>query len=71
MPTYDFICFDCGYEFSIEHGMHDPHPGACPECRGVLHRKCHTLDVVYKRAGFKAVDKRLEVAPDDYDPDVD
>ena len=71
MPTYDFKCSDCGCEFSIEHGMRDPHPGTCPECVGPIHRKFHTLDVVYKRAGFKAVDKRLEVAPDDYDPDVD
>ena len=71
MPTYSFECSKCGYKFNAEHGMCDPHPEACPKCAGALYRRFHPTSVIYKRAGFKAVDKRLEVAPDDYDPDVD
>lgn len=33
MPTYEFICVDCGHRFSIQHHMTEPMPlVTCPKC---------------------------------------
>lgn len=32
MPTYDYECQDCGYQFEINHSIHDDALTVCPEC---------------------------------------
>jgi len=32
MPTYDFVCENCGY-IEIHHSIHDEHPDKCPQCK--------------------------------------
>jgi len=41
MPTYDFKCRVCGYEFEKTQGMNDPNP-TCP--KGVYGLKAKTED---------------------------
>ena len=35
MPTYDYECQDCKYQFSLTHSIseHDKAKVACPECK--------------------------------------
>ena len=32
MPTYDFLCENCGY-VELHHSIHDDHPEICPQCK--------------------------------------
>lgn len=38
MPTYEFKCHDCDYEFDLFMGMNDDRPTVCPHCDGDLRR---------------------------------
>ncbi len=32
MPTFDFHCNTCEYDWEVWHGIHESHPDSCPEC---------------------------------------
>ncbi len=54
MPTYEYVCKECGYEFEKFQQMTDDHLKTCPECKkDALKRKIgRGASVVFKGAGF-------------------
>jgi putative FmdB family regulatory protein len=38
MPTYDYRCKSCGYEFEAFQAMSDAPLKECPECQGTVQR---------------------------------
>ena len=38
MPTYEYKCSKCNYEFEKFHGINDTPALQCPECNGVVER---------------------------------
>ncbi len=38
MPTYDYICKDCGHTFELFQSMSDPSVKECPSCHGHVRR---------------------------------
>lgn len=38
MPTYEYICGDCGRRFEIPQSINDAPLDTCPECNGVVRR---------------------------------
>ena len=38
MPTYDYVCQDCGHEFEAFQSMKDDPLTECPTCRGKVKR---------------------------------
>ena len=38
MPTYDYVCDDCGHAFEKVQKMTDRPLKKCPECSGAVHR---------------------------------
>lgn len=38
MPTYEYRCEKCGYQFERSQGMKDAPLKQCPQCAGKVHR---------------------------------
>jgi putative FmdB family regulatory protein len=62
MPTYEYICRNCGHEFEAFQSMTDSAKRKCPECgKNALERKIGTgAAVLFKGSGFYQTDYRSE-----------
>ncbi len=38
MPTYEYICNDCGYQFEVNQSINDAPINSCPECKSNVRR---------------------------------
>lgn len=57
MPTYDYICNDCAYEFEEFQKMSDALLTTCPKCKGELQRKIGGgAGLHFKGSGFYITD---------------
>ena len=54
MPTYDYVCTSCGYQFEKFQKMTEDHLKTCPKCqKDALKRKIGKgASVIFKGAGF-------------------
>jgi putative FmdB family regulatory protein len=66
MPTYEYICKNCGHTFEIVHSMSDAALTLCPECGGELRKVFAPPAIAFKGSGFYATDhgKRSKKAPE-------
>jgi len=84
LPTYDFVCPECGYRWEVVKHMQDPNPAQClnparferdgagrvsAHCAGVPQRVWAPMDVHYKGSGFVTTDKGLDKKVAGYDYD--
>jgi putative FmdB family regulatory protein len=62
MPTYDYICDDCGHEFEIYESITVEPRKDCPECsRMTLRRKIGPgAAILFKGSGFYQTDYRSD-----------
>jgi len=59
MPTYDYECTKCGYEFEFFQKMTDKSLTKCPKCAGKLKRLIGSgSGIIFKGSGFYATDYR-------------
>lgn len=59
MPTYEYVCDECGAEHEIVQAMTDPTLTICPACDKPALRKVFTnVGVVFKGSGFYRTDSR-------------
>ena len=59
MPTYDYLCTKCGYQFEEIQKMSDPVLTKCPQCKGKLKRLIGAgVGVIFKGSGFYVTDNR-------------
>jgi putative FmdB family regulatory protein len=56
MPTYEYICKDCGHAFEIVRSMKDDALTVCPECGGTLRKVFGAPAISFKGSGFYATD---------------
>ncbi len=58
MPTYEYVCEECGYEFQKFQKMSEEHLKCCPECgKEKLKRKIGTgAGIIFKGSGFYCTD---------------
>ena len=57
MPTYDYVCFDCGYEFEHFQSMSDEPIRVCPKCNGTVRRKIGGgTGLIFKGSGYYLTD---------------
>jgi len=57
MPTYDYFCTDCKYEFEEFQKMSDSLLEVCPQCEGKLQRKIGGgAGLHFKGSGFYITD---------------
>lgn len=62
MPTYEYECQGCGYEFESFQSMKDDPLKKCPECtKNKLKRKIGSgAGVIFKGSGFYCTDYRSD-----------
>ena len=57
MPTYDYKCEKCGYEFERFQNIKDKALTSCPECGGSIKRLISTgAGIIFKGSGFYQTD---------------
>ena len=57
MPTYDYICSDCGYKFERFQSMSDEPIRVCPKCGGIVHRIISGgTGLIFKGSGYYITD---------------
>lgn len=61
MPTYDYKCTKCGYEFELFQSMNDALVKICPKCKGKVKRLIGSgAGLIFKGSGFYSTDYRSE-----------
>lgn len=58
MPTYAYVCKDCGHAFDVQQSFSDDSLTTCPECGGNLRKQFGAVGVVFKGSGFYKTDSR-------------
>jgi putative FmdB family regulatory protein len=56
MPTYEYLCKDCGHTFEVVQSMNDEPLTVCPECGGDLRKIFAPPAIAFKGSGFYATD---------------
>ncbi|MDD5644928.1 MAG: zinc ribbon domain-containing protein [bacterium] len=59
MPTYEYRCGKCGYEFELFQRMNDPAIRDCPECKtknSVVKMIGGGAGIIFKGSGFYETD---------------
>jgi putative FmdB family regulatory protein len=56
MPTYEYVCKQCGHLFEIVQSMRDQALTECPECGGELRKVFAPPAISFKGSGFYATD---------------
>jgi putative FmdB family regulatory protein len=58
MPTYEYVCKNCGDNFEIFQSFSDKPLKKHKECGGDLQKVFHARGIVFKGGGFYATDSR-------------
>ena len=59
MPTYDYKCQDCGYDFEKFQSINARKLSKCPRCGGKVKRLIGTgAGIIFKGSGFYETDYR-------------
>lgn len=58
MPTYQYVCTDCGERLEVQQSFSDHALSDCPTCDGRLRKVFGAVGVVFKGSGFYRTDSR-------------
>lgn len=58
MPTYSYVCKQCGHSFDAVQSFTDPALTTCEVCGGPLHKHYGSIGVTFKGSGFYRTDSR-------------
>ena len=58
MPTYQYVCTDCGERLELQQSFSDEALTVCPTCDGRLRKVFGAVGVVFKGSGFYRTDSR-------------
>src|SRR5437588_4491930 len=58
MPTYEYVCRDCGQHVEVFQQFSDEPLTVCPNCGGVLRKVFHPAGILLKGSGFYKTDNR-------------
>ena len=60
VPTYEYVCTECGHTFEQFQSFTDDALRHCPECDGRLRKLFNAVGVVFKGSGFYRTDSRAD-----------
>jgi putative FmdB family regulatory protein len=63
MPTYDYVCPNCGYETEVVHSVHGAGPSTCPQCGGPLKKAISAPAVHFKGGGWARKERSIPGKP--------
>ena len=58
MPTYQYVCTECGEDLEAVQKFSDDPLTECPSCSGRLRKRFSAVGVVFKGSGFYKTDSR-------------
>ncbi|HZD23329.1 MAG TPA: FmdB family zinc ribbon protein [Acidimicrobiia bacterium] len=58
MPTYEYVCKDCGENFEVFQSFSDKPLKKHKDCGGDLQKVFHARGIVFKGGGFYATDSK-------------
>lgn len=58
MPTYEYVCVDCGNRFEVYRRIGDDPLRVCEVCGGAVRKVFHPAGIVFKGSGFYKTDSR-------------
>lgn len=58
MPTYQYVCTECGQPLEAVQSFSDAPLEECPHCQGRLRKVFSAVGVVFKGSGFYKTDSR-------------
>ncbi len=58
MPTYEYVCKNCGENFDVHQSFSDKPLRKHETCGGVLQKVFHARGIVFKGGGFYATDSK-------------
>ena len=61
MPTYEYVCTDCGHDLEVVQSFSDAALTECPQCSGKLRKRYSPVGVVFKGSGFYKTDSRQKL----------
>jgi putative FmdB family regulatory protein len=59
VPTYEYVCTDCGNDLEVVQKFTDERLTECPVCHGQLRKVFYPVGVVFKGSGFYRTDSRV------------
>jgi putative FmdB family regulatory protein len=60
VPTYQYVCTECGTPLEAVQAFSDPALTECPTCGGRLRKVFSAVGVVFKGSGFYRTDSRSD-----------
>ncbi|MGH3357542.1 MAG: FmdB family zinc ribbon protein [Nocardioidaceae bacterium] len=58
MPTYQYLCTECGEPLEVQQSFSESSLTECPSCTGRLRKVFNAVGVVFKGSGFYRNDSR-------------
>ncbi|MGZ4665635.1 MAG: FmdB family zinc ribbon protein, partial [Frankiaceae bacterium] len=58
MPTYEYVCTECGQDLEVVQTFSEAALTECPRCSGKLRKRYSPVGVVFKGSGFYKTDSR-------------
>lgn len=62
MPTYQYLCTECGHAFEVVQSFSDDALTSCEECEGQVRKVYNSVGIVFKGSGFYKTDSRSSTA---------
>jgi putative FmdB family regulatory protein len=69
MPTYEYVCTECGQHVEVVQSMSDAPLTTCAVCGGRLRKVFAPIGIVFKGSGFYRTDSRGKPAAADGKPE--
>ncbi len=64
MPTYEYKCTKCGYDFEAFQSMHEDPLKTCEKCGGELRKVFgRSTGIIFKGSGFYVNDYKKDKSP--------
>ncbi|HEV8063690.1 MAG TPA: FmdB family zinc ribbon protein [Acidimicrobiales bacterium] len=58
VPTYEYVCKDCGEHLEVVQSFNEDALTVCPSCQGALKKVFGNIGIVFKGSGFYKTDSR-------------
>ena len=58
MPTYEYVCLQCGRHTEAYQSFSDEPLSTCPHCGGQLRKVFHPAGILFRGSGFYKTDSR-------------
>jgi putative FmdB family regulatory protein len=60
MPTYEYVCRDCGHHLEVVQSFTDEPLQTCQRCQGQLRKVFSAAGIIFKGSGYYVTDTRAK-----------